>query len=221
MECTTSNETYEMSECTKENFPGLEKEIENEIGLSDLYCFPKGLTFNLSGYWDENSLEYLTLALLICRNESSWERSRNVTCAPEEEINKFFKENFWYLNIYYQDLIITPREYENYGKYKLKNLFYVIDPFVYQEISYNIRYTQFSYDNGLFWQSEDTKSYRYLEEVEKDRSEGSKNGFIINLDFYSGDTYDIYQLFYIKIQDVIANLTGMGAIFYYLFGAIA
>ena len=77
---------------------GFENELIYEIGIDNLYCFPKLIYFNFSRYWDEDSMEFLTFSVRFSENSSKFKD--NINWAQDEEIRNLYIDDLQYLNIY-------------------------------------------------------------------------------------------------------------------------
>jgi len=87
------------------DFPNDPGAIQN-LRLENTFCLDHP-EIDLEGYWNEQSISYVEIALLTCQNSTS----SNITCKSQDDINIFLKER--YFQIYYKDYNYDMTNLEN------------------------------------------------------------------------------------------------------------
>ena len=75
----------ELHPCTVEDV-GFNESLYHTLNLKGSFCLANK-SFNLEGYWDEETIKYLVINIYQCDNETS-----AVKCKSLEEINDFFND---------------------------------------------------------------------------------------------------------------------------------
>lgn len=89
---TINMEVYDMRPCTQADFVEDPEEFI-KLGLNGTLCSPFD-NFNVSGFWDEETIDYFWIKLKICSNSSQ----KNIICKSQEEIDNYMY--YRYLDIY-------------------------------------------------------------------------------------------------------------------------
>lgn len=194
---------YEMKLCTPEDFKERPDEF-NRLGLNGTYCVSDDI-LELRGYWDEDIIYYYTIDFSLCSNSSS-----NNTCKRMEDIEKLLKVRF--IDVYFTNNNFDFANYENPIKSEMKMYYYALDLKLRKEISYFIKNSKISTDDGFIFGNHNTlSSYQHGSiEVDLFSSDNTANNDIKQTYiFYLSDLENITTRRYQTFQQLLAQMGGI------------
>ena len=157
--------------------------------------------FTIKGYWDEDEVSQLNLALLKCVNSSE----SNIICKAKEEIDSFFADK--YFSIWMEDNNYDMNNFNSPLSSKIKNLFRNIELQKTKVLRFYMQKSIAILDNG--WANID-------EEIIESYSHGNivddftqVNDILFYFHMYSSDFNQVFQRRYQKLFDLLARLGGM------------
>ena len=118
-----------------------------------------------------------------------------------------FTKEMLYITFYFQDVIITAKDFKNFGKTKIRNIFYMLDPLKMKKTLNYVKTTEFSYDTGLIWEESNKEQFYMLDEIDKDEMP-KVEGLIYNFVMFQSERKDFYYLTYLKMSTIIAQVAG-------------
>lgn len=110
---------------------------------NNLFCI-KDMNLDFGGSCDGTHMRLMHVNLNLCKNSTD----ENYTCAAEEEIYKVLPGKLF--SVYYSDLLVDPKNYENPVRYYLNFFYQVIDPKLYKAIDFFMQSLHIETDNGYF-----------------------------------------------------------------------
>jgi hypothetical protein len=199
---TTVYKNYEYENCTYDHFPNFSKEYLDTAGLSKYYCL-KDQNVTLSGYWDNEYLEYMIFRIRLCNNATDGD-----ICAPIDEIAEFITERPRAWNAYFQNAIINPRNYTDPTQYYIYNFYKNVRITTSKVSNVFVRSQEIETDVGILFESLSSDvSYAY------DTSDGDDNDFdpntLMDINFFVANHKPIFHRKYLKAQTFIANMGGL------------
>lgn len=156
----TQASILETEKCTDEYFKRFPGYFQNS-NLSFATCMKKN-NFSIEGYWDEEKLEQVTIFALKCSNSSQ----SNIVCKSNDEIDRFFQENFF--SFWKDDKSFDMNEYENPIKSKIKYFSRTLYPSHTKIARISIKGTDIILDNGIIYSSEKKMSTHSIDHLEYD-----------------------------------------------------
>lgn len=208
---TTKIVEYEMKLCTPEDFHERPDEFVR-LGLNGTYCVSNDL-LELRGYWDEYINYYFTIDFSLCSNGSK-NNTNNITCKSQEKIEEFLKVR--YIDVYFTNNNFDFSNYEDPVKSEMKMYYYALDLKLRKEISYYIKNSIISTDDGFIFENDKTlNSYQHGEiAIDIFSSDNTANNDIKQTYiFYLSDLENITTRRYQTFQQILAQ---MGGIFQFL-----
>jgi hypothetical protein len=199
---TTIQSNYEYENCTYDHFPLLSKESIAKAGLPNYLC-PKDQNLAISGYWDNDYIEYITLRLRMCNNETD-----GGTCAPQEEINAWIQRAPIAFNIYYQNSIINQRNYTDPVQYFISVQYKNIRLSSSKVLNMYVRSQEIQTDTGVLLPDPDTQTSYAYDTSDVDDSDADKAS-LMDINIMVANHKLIYHREYIKIQTILANIGGI------------
>ena len=171
------------------------------LPLKNLYCINE-TDIRLQGQFKQNVWEYVNVRFSKCINSTS----NNFSCKSETEINNALKGGF--IGIFLTDFNILPNNYSYpyhiYGK-NIYNTF---------SINYHLSYWIFlksielKTDSGLIFSNIKSMKFFALEDTKPDIDYREGNIFLTMV-FRNSPKREVFERFYLKIQDVAATISGM------------
>ena len=171
------------------------------LPLKNLYCINE-TDIRLQGQFKQNVWEYVNVRFSKCINSTS----NNFSCKSETEINNALKGGF--IGIFLTDFNILPNNYSYpyhiYGK-NIYNSF---------SINYHLSYWIFlksielKTDSGLIFSNIKSMKFFALEDTKPDIDYREGNIFLTMV-FRNSPKREVFERFYLKIQDVAATISGM------------
>ena len=187
--------------CTKADFKEDSSDFEN-LGLNGTLCLSFE-SFELSGFWDENTVSYLWIEMAICRNDSE----TKVICKSPEAIETFL--NSKYFNAYFTKNSIDASDYSNPISRSLKVFYKRINVEMCKTMSLNFKKGVIRTDFGFFFQSISEITTYLIGDVEYDISSNVEDGVVFALTVYASDQLTLITRKYQNIQDLLAQIGGI------------
>jgi hypothetical protein len=199
---TTVTNYYEYENCTYDHFPNLEHTYLDKAGIKGYLCL-KNQNVTIGGYWDNEFIQYSTLRLRMCNNETDGN-----SCAPQAEIDDFISKRPIAFNLYFQNSIINSKNYRSPISYFIFVLYKNIRLSSSKVLNIYIRNQVIETDDGFFFEDKrEEQSYAY-DTSDSDDSD-PVNISLMDINIFVGNRQPIYHRRYIKIQTIIANIGGL------------
>lgn len=180
-------------------------QLENykNFGFTNNLCLDENDNkFNLEGFWDEPFLNFISIELKICSNNSKQ------ICKSQEEIEKILTGKTF--NIYYKDTAININDFETPFKTQITNDYQIIDFKLGKTMSYNFQNLELSNDNGLVFQEiEVEKEVGFVSKNPDLHTRGISDTVLVSISIFSDKEILKIQRTYSKIQDLLARLGGI------------
>ena len=110
------------------------------LGMENSYCL-KNKTFNLEGFWNEEMINFVSISIFQCENETSEGK-----CQSPEKIEQFFKDK--YIGIVYSDTQIDLYDYKKPFKTSYKTDYVAIDSSLQKNLNFFFKTAHMSTDDG-------------------------------------------------------------------------
>lgn len=167
---------------------------------------PNG-TYNLKGFWDEDEIQYITLAVTFCKNSTE----NNNSCLSQKEIEHYFLEEDRYLSVFLNDINIdASNPVRRPFTKKMTTFYFLIDVNLRKSYEVFLKETTLSTTEGfLFQQTFIDKTFQFdsLTTDINTLSEESKNiGFI---DICSSSVQTTINRKYQDLQEAFSNISGI------------
>ena len=198
-------ETYNIANCTRNNFPLISEKLFNINGMSTYSCVTNQ-NFTLQGSWADEYISYLSINLNYCKNSSE----NNNFCAPKSEIDSFILTEGLYFNIYFINSFFNTQNYEKPITYQLMDLYRIIDPNSFKLFNMFIRQEVLQSDDGILLKNNNTINTLAIDSTNEDI--GQIYDSFITIDIYSSNNKYINHRSYLKIQTVLASVGGLANI---------
>ena len=209
-----TNSTKETHICTTDDIPA---NIYEKLGFSNKNCV--GDSFDLKGLWNENSLKYLDISLILCNNITTQGKCKSL----EEIQNFFFRKSF---NIYFSDLSIDTSNYEKPLSFIIHNEFYMVDLIIRKILNVYLKQIQVQTDDGFL-----LSNYNEINDIIFDSKDLDMFKFdtlddeqpLFQCLIFSSQSAENIQRVYQKITDALSNVGGMAnilMIFGFLFTSV-
>lgn len=203
----TSNRTLELENCTSDHFPNLNKEYLQNIGVLNYFCI-KQQYGQVSGYFDEEALSFISLRLSMCNREI------NEDCAPREEIESFISTNSLNFNIYFQNSIFDTQNYQQPQVYFISNLYRIVQLNTFKYYGMFLREEVLSTDSGLIFPDISYLKNLAYDTYETDLSTMDESLSLAEIDIFSSNNQVSFTRSYLKVQDLMANIGGLAQFFF-------
>lgn len=194
----------ETEPCTVEHF-GSNVESFLVLELENMRCIKKnqpGLKeISIEGKWEGSVYENVMIDIYPCTEKTS-----NATCGTKDEINMHLRGA--YFSFYFTRIGIDPRNYDSPDTHYLSSFYTLISNTYFKEIPMMLNLLQVKTDEG--WLTNDIVTRNYVQYERTDelvdmRPSEAALSFILR----SGDITTIYERSYIKIQDILAQASGL------------
>ena len=192
-----------------------------------LYCPDLGGR-KFGGYWDSPNLYYYEIQVFFCKNGNQY--SKNETCTSIEELKSFLNQDHpKFFALYYQVIQFNPLSIKNPLMKIYKNFYYCLSYKLHRNDDIFLKKYIVNDDQGwLFSNSKNISdwgvdlirsTYSFYNENDLTTEGASSKIFEVNL--YTTMEKNYYTRYYLKIQNVIANIGSLINIFIILFSVIS
>ena len=196
----------------------------DEFNLSEhygkLFCLDWGGK-NFGGYWDNNYIFYFEIRLYFCSNGETYSIN-NKNCTSMEDLEKLFNiDNPMLFSLYYPVYYFDHNSVKNPLSKKYKNYFYYLNHKLQKNDRIYIKNYILKDDQSWLFVNNKIKSVWGVDQITSDfsfsteeqltKENASSMFYLMNVYMTPDKTY--YKRFYIKIQDVIAEVGGIIGVF--------
>ena len=196
----------------------------DEFNLSEhygkLFCLDWGGK-NFGGYWDNNYIFYFEIRLYFCSNGETYSIN-NKNCTSMEDLEKLFNiDNPMLFSLYYPVYYFDHNSVKNPLSKKYKNYFYYLNHKLQKNDRIYIKNYVLNDDQSWLFVNNKIKSVWGVDQITSDfsfsteeqltKENASSMFYLMNVYMTPDKTY--YRRFYIKIQDVIAEIGGIIGVF--------
>ena len=163
---TSSSQSYEIEPCQYTHFPNILPSNIDSAGLLYYSCI-KNQNISIGGYWDDVSLNYLTVQISQCVNATDLS---GIVCASVNVIEDFINQQTLAWNLYVQNSLINTQNYDDPVKYYILNLWKNIHLGMSKTDSFYIKTQAIETDKGILFESLETVSALCYDTSEYDDS---------------------------------------------------
>ena len=185
-----------------------------------LYCLDWGGK-NFGGYWDNNYIFYFEIRLYFCSNGQTYSIN-NTNCTSMEVLDELFNiDNPMLFSLYYPVYYFDHNSVKNPLSKKYKNYFYYLNHKLQKNDRIYIKNYVLNDDQSWLFVNNKIKSVWGVDQITSDfsfsteeqltKENASSMFYLMNVYMTPDKTY--YKRFYIKIQDVIAEVGGIIGVF--------
>ena len=185
-----------------------------------LYCLDWGGK-NFGGYWDNNYIFYFEIRLYFCSNGQTYSIN-NTNCTSLEVLDELFNiDNPMLFSLYYPVYYFDHNSVKNPLSKKYKNYFYYLNHKLQKNDRIYIKNYVLNDDQSWLFVNTQKKSVWGVDQITSDfsysteeqliKENSSSMFYLMNVYMTPDKTY--YSRFYIKIQDVIAEIGGIIGVF--------
>lgn len=171
--------------------------------INNLYCISHENTIDvaLQSTWDGPLYRNVLINIYPCQNSSS----KSVVCRPSEEIQAYL--NFANYAMYFTNLAVNPNNFEKPITFFGKQLYTPISSETLTYIEMLFGHLDFVSDDGFLFENQNSKtSATYL----SNRQILTFNPtMVVQIDMKLDKVKTIYNRFYDKLQEVLANMGGI------------
>jgi hypothetical protein len=193
---------YEFENCTYDHFPGLSKEDVNTAGILNYQCLKKQ-NITIGGFYDNSLIQFAVFRLRICNNNTD-----GGICAPIEEIHEFINSQVVSWNVYFQNTIINPKDYNKPSTTYVVNQYKIVKLSAFKNFNIFIRTQEIETDKGIIFEDLSSEfSYAY-DGTDLDESD-ALDFSMIDINLIVANHGPIYHRRYLKVPTVIANIGGL------------
>lgn len=189
----------EVERCTSDHFAELEQSF-SVLDLNTHLCLKKSESLFVSGAFQSPTFDLIQFQFKICNNSTS-----QVTCATPEEI----ASRVVYISFYQSETAVDLKNYSDPISRYRGEYFTTVTANAYREVNYYLNRLTITTDNG--WLTEDIKTENHVqfERVFDLFSLTQSNGTFAVFNIRPSTTTKVYSRSYLKIQDVIAQVSGI------------
>ena len=116
-----------LTKCTLDKFGKRFQPLFEKKNLDNLYCL-KDVQESLTGYSSLDEFSYYNIAIMPCVGMNP----KGQTCKPLQDVTNFFQQN--YLEFKMQDIVMTPKNYDNPSEPRNMDIKSPVFSFIYQQI---------------------------------------------------------------------------------------
>jgi len=200
-----TNDYMDIHICNESDFPS-DPGVLQSLRLDNNFCLDHP-EINLEGYWNEQSLSYVEIALLTCQNSTS----SNITCKSQDDINTFLKEK--YFQIYFKEYNYDMTNLQNPTTSLFQTDYGLIDPEIRKKLVVTYKKMEIMDDQGLILDENKTMEAFQQDSGNWDfdtNTEDDQIIFVICL--YSSGYQQKVSRRYQKLQEAFSSLGGSASI---------
>ena len=198
-----------MKICEDEDFMNAGENFQ-KTDRRNLFCFHlKNETIDLYGALNENSVEFLSLQLNRCQNNSE----QNFICKSPEEQENFIKNKFQ--DIIFQNDAIEYSDYLNPVKKDIVKQYVLLDASLFKTIKTELKHISFLSDDGFFFENMKREDSYGVDSITYDFQTNNleSNQPLMRLEIHASNQETIHSRKYQHIQDLLAEMGGILNIF--------
>jgi hypothetical protein len=188
----------------------------DKYGLNNFYCIDWSLSgYPLGGFWDGSELiYYFEQVFYTCPNDNK----TSPDCANQNKIKEFLgSSNKIYYEIYYPQVALSTSNSTNPIHHTAVNYFQMLSPYLYKKNRYFFSEIELKSDKGIIFTDTDYIKLISFDDLTYDIGYLSDSDFfdpnissgIFATTIYLSKNYNRYNLSYLKIQDVAAQVGGI------------
>jgi hypothetical protein len=200
----TSVNILNVTKCKRENFPSISDDYFNYFYLNQTICIENQDVTLLGSYTDLN-FSFLSVILEPCKNSTY----SNITCAPEEEIFDYIKNNEVYFDIYFQDSIINHNDVNNPVKHILNTIETSVKVGSYKVLNTYFKNQTVNSDDGFLLKTSNLFNCLSFDYMYSDDKNFDRERIFVEAIFYASNNKIVINRRYTKIQEVLASIGGL------------
>lgn len=191
-----------MRPCTQDDFKEDPSEFTN-FGLNGTLCFPLDEIF-LSGYWDNDWIDYFWFELITCKNSSE----SKVICQSPEIIEKFFMGS--YLDVYLTRNSIDPNNYESPFSRSLAIYYKSLDVKTIKTMTIHMIQVVMQTEDGVLLESKNNIMSYLIGEIEYDFAfKKEEQEILFGFSLYSSSSQNFISRKYQNLQSLLSDIFGI------------
>ena len=209
----------EAEKCKNSKFGQNFQKLLEKGELNNSYCL-SNYNLTLKGGFQYSEVAFIKISIFPCKNSTE----NNITCKPQNVIDKFFHNN--YFSILAKDTALNPSDFSNPGLPILLNTYTSVDKQIKKDYYVKFAITEIETDTGLFSQQiKKDKFLRYTKDFDDfffvDSNYFTSGNEILTLTIRIEDNIYFQKRTYKKMADVFASTGGYMQLIYSIFAIIS
>ena len=209
----------EAEKCKNSKFGQNFQNLLEKGELNNSYCL-SNYNLTLKGGFQYSEVAFIKISIFPCKNSTE----NNITCKPQNVIDKFFHNN--YFSILAKDTALNPSDFSNPGLPILLNTYTSVDKQIKKDYYVKFAITEIETDTGLFSQQiKKDKFLRYTKDFDDfffvDSNYFTSGNEILTLTIRIEDNIYFQKRTYKKMADVFASTGGYMQLIYSIFAIIS
>ena len=209
----------EAEKCKNSKFGQNFQKLLEKGELNNSYCL-SNYNLTLKGGFQYSEVAFIKISIFPCKNSTE----NNITCKPQNVIDKFFHNN--YFSILAKDTALNPSDYSNPGLPILLNTYTSVDKQIKKDYYVKFAITEIETDTGLFSQQiKKDKFLRYTKDFDDfffvDSNYFTSGKEILSLTIRIEDNIYFQKRTYKKMAEVFASTGGYMQLIYSIFAIIS
>ena len=209
----------EAEKCKNSKFGQNFQNLLEKGELNNSYCL-SNYNLTLKGGFQYSEVAFIKISIFPCKNSTE----NNITCKPQNVIDKFFHNN--YFSILAKDTALNPSDFSNPGLPILLNTYTSVDKQIKKDYYVKFAITEIETDTGLFSQQiKKDKFLRYTKDFDDfffvDSNYFTSGKEILSLTIRIEDNIYFQKRTYKKMADVFASTGGYMQLIYSIFAIIS
>ena len=209
----------EAEKCKNSKFGQNFQNLLEKGELNNSYCL-SNYNLTLKGGFQYSEVAFIKISIFPCKNSTE----NNITCKPQNVIDKFFHNN--YFSILAKDTALNPSDFSNPGLPILLNTYTSVDKQIKKDYYVKFAITEIETDTGLFSQQiKKDKFLRYTKDFDDfffvDSNYFTSGNEILTLTIRIEDNIYFQKRTYKKMAEVFASTGGYMQLIYSIFAIIS
>ena len=209
----------EAEKCKNSKFGQNFQKLLEKGELNNSYCL-SNYNLTLKGGFQYSEVAFIKISIFPCKNSTE----NNITCKPQNVIDKFFHNN--YFSILAKDTALNPSDFSNPGLPILLNTYTSVDKQIKKDYYVKFAITEIETDTGLFSQQiKKDKFLRYTKDFDDfffvDSNYFTSGKEILSLTIRIEDNIYFQKRTYKKMAEVFASTGGYMQLIYSIFAIIS
>ena len=209
----------EAEKCKNSKFGQNFQNLLEKGELNNSYCL-SNYNLTLKGGFQYSEVAFIKISIFPCKNSTE----NNITCKPQNVIDKFFHNN--YFSILAKDTALNPSDFSNPGLPILLNTYTSVDKQIKKDYYVKFAITEIETDTGLFSQQiKKDKFLRYTKDFDDfffvDSNYFTSGKEILSLTIRIEDNIYFQKRTYKKMAEVFASTGGYMQLIYSIFAIIS
>ena len=187
------------------NESDMDPSMMKDLGIKNANCLDDN-SFVLEGYWDEETVTFLDIGLIICQN------STNFTCKSPEEIEGFFDSKYFQISAY--GVGVKFQDYQNPLIKDYRLIYELVDTQIYKELNVFFKEVEVLTEDGFLFNTKNVlQDFTFDKNTIEYKFKPQDSNLVCDINLYASHDKVQHTRRYQTISEILASLSGTANFF--------